>query len=104
MITIQIDIKSRKKNHWTANRACNSRPLSNGQDLRHRALSECGTWPLKELGTNSFYNYACWRLRLVTHPSSPAELLELHWVDSMPRAETTSVQHAVTMLIRVSWL
>ena len=87
-----------------ANRTSNSQPLSDGRNLRHRALSECAIWQPKELGTNSLYNYACWRLRLVTHPSGPAELLELHWIDSMPRAETTSVQHAVTMLIRVSWL
>ena len=65
--------------------ASNSRPLFDGRALRHRALSAFATWQLKELGTNSLYNYACWRLRLVPHLSGPAELLELHWVDSKPR-------------------
>ena len=103
-ITIQIDKNIRIKSPWTAHRASNSRPLSDGRALRHRTLSECATWHLKELVSNSLYNYACWRLRLVTHLSGPAELLELPWVVSEPIAETTSAQPVVTMLIRVSWL
>ena len=78
--------------------------LSDGWALEHRALSERASWTLKELGTNSLYKYTCCRLRLVTHPSGSAELLKLHWVVSEPTADTTSVQHVVTMLIRVSWL
>ena len=84
--------------------ASNSRPLFDGRALRHRALSAFATWQLKELGTNGLYNYACWRLRLVPHLSGQAELLELHRVESKPIAETTSVHHVMTMLIRVSWL
>ena len=63
--------------------------LSDGWALEHRALSERASWTLKELGTNSLYKYVCWRLRLVTHTSGPAELLELPWFVSEPIADTT---------------
>ena len=53
------------------------RLLSDGRALKLLALSECATWQLKELATNSLYKYACCPLRLLTHPSGPAELLEL---------------------------
>ena len=66
-----------KRSPSIAHRASNSRPLSDGRALRLRALSECATWYLKELGTKSLYKYACWRLRLVIHPSGPAKLLQL---------------------------
>ena len=51
-------MKRLEKRPWTAHRASNSRPLSDGQALQQRALSECATWQLKQLGTNSLYKYA----------------------------------------------
>ena len=50
----------------------------------------------ENFGTKSLYKYACCRLRLVTHPSGPAELLELPWVVSEPIADTRCVQHVGT--------
>ena len=88
-ITIQIDKQIRKKSSWTAHRESNLRPLSDEWALRHCALSECATFKLKERGTNSLYKYVSWRLRLVTHTSGPAELLELPWFVSEPIADTT---------------
>ena len=101
---MQIDKKLEKTSPWTAHQVSNLRPLSDGRALQLHALSECDTRQPKELATNTLYNYACWRLSLLTHPSGPAELLGLPWVVSEPIAETTSVQNVVTMLIRVSWL
>ena len=95
-IKMQIDKKLEKRSPWTAHQASNLRSLSDGRALQLHALSECDTRQPKELATNSMYNYACCRLRLLTHPSGPAELLGLPWVVSTPIADARCVQHVVT--------
>ena len=75
---MKIDKKIRKKKPFYGTPSLQFAAPSEGRALRLCALSECATSQLKELGTNSLYNYACWQLRLVTHPSGLAELHELN--------------------------